>query len=59
MPTTAAPDMTHVWAGRTRKARERRLVAAMAEAFMNGWTVDTQGLIRDDLGVVKARIHTY
>jgi hypothetical protein len=43
MPTTdvepAGRDMTHVWAGRTRKARERRAEKAIAELIAQGLTV--------------------
>jgi hypothetical protein len=59
MPTRTAPpgrDMTHVWAGRSRKARERRIVAGLAEMLTAGWTVDPDGSVRDDRGTVKARI---
>lgn len=63
MPTTAAkqsvPDMEHVWEGRRRSAREKRIVAGIAEAFLHNWTVDADGYVRDDKGVIKARFRTH
>lgn len=43
-------------AKRSRNARDRRLVAAFAEAFMLGWTVNEAGQICDEDGKVQARL---